>query len=798
MKKLSKKLLKILSKILPILFIGTFASYIILHFYSKNNFYPVKYPENYEISNNTHPHLLFSESDVSNIQNRINKGGVVQKVFNNMKYWPNINATNPHLWSKELIDNSFYYAISKDETAKNIALSIYNKYYASSSPDRYNFNLDPNNKNSTIAQHCNALTLAYDLLYPALTESQRNDGKNLLMSWANGFYNLYKPLFDQWAVDTTHTFHSGSIQCVGLIGMTLWGEIPQETSDKWISFSKAATMSPSHNYFNNRFNPGGDNREGPLYQYYGSGPAIIYAIAYQRHFGEDLLTDTNATNMWDYFVYSLMPDKKYVRYGDNYNTALNGENFYVLKNKIIQNDPRIPAYLWVWQQIRGINGDQIDYNFLWKVFDRMGIVMYYPQDITAKTPDEIPYYKTTKLIPSSVEHYQQEQGAPPNDNLLGGMVSLRTGWSDIKNITLWLINRWGWQSHQYYDPNHFLMYAYGQKLITHENNSGYEDSMRGQISWHNTILIDKNNGDCPPNSNIASSALGMIKDLYSSDVADMVLSDSKYPHVCFGTQNLPFYGAANFTNVKPIKQADRGIILVKQGLDLPYVVINDSFNKNDAIHTYTWQGFFPASATNISGDATPESPFHFVVNGIGLMTSFITPNSFTTTVIPKSDTRDDKALQITQTNVIKGDFLTILFPYNYNKPSLTIKKLNSNNPIVSSIVFNGKENIIIANNNEETVNFEEYTTDARLAIIGKENGILTSYIVQNSTTFRADGITLFSSPQRASKAERIGSSTYIDLNSDGKVNEMDLMLVLMNWYQYGMNKLVEILRNWRN
>jgi len=710
--------------------------------------------ESYEIAaDNVHPHLLFNQSDVSNIQVRVNRGGMVQSVFNSMSYVP---LYKENTWSKELVDNSFHFAVTGNSTSKQNANNLFYKYASASSPDRYAYHLDELDKNYVIGMDCTSLAIAYDLLYQSLDSTLRNDGKQLLINWGSGLYDHYKN--NAWM--SGENFHTGSIACIGVIGMTLKNEIDDSISNTWVNFAKNGL---TQYYYNGHYNSSGDYQEGPLYQYYGSGASVIFAIAYRRHFGQDIILSTNAAKTWDFYVHSLMPDKMFPRYGDNSrDMVLNGENFYFLTERI--SDPRIPAFLWVWQQVRGIEGAQTDYSYLWKAYDRLGVVLYYPQNIMPQPPDVIPEFKTANLFPSNTGGYQ---GTPTDPLTIGGMAVLRTGWTDNNNITLWLVNRWIFQGHQYYDPNHFMMYAYGQRLLTHENYyQSYNDYMRGQLSWHNTILIDKDGypSDVPSGaySTGLTSSLGMVKDTFSNQLADLVLSDSKYPHRYFNTQSFTDtepYSYASLSKVTPIIEADRSVVLVKQSLDLPYTVMMDEFQKDSKNRSYTWQSFFPAaSVASAAGEGTVNSPFIFTNNGVGLMMTFITPNAFTKTILPKHVNRQDQALQITQSNVLKGDFLTILFPYKNTKPSVLINKLNATNPIVVSVKLNNKENIILANNNGGTVTYGSITTDAKLAIVGETDNIISSYIILSGKSLTVDGTNLFNSPNIKSWADSVNGN----------------------------------------
>jgi len=61
-----------------------------------------------------HPSLIFSASQKDEIKAWIAAGGPVQQVFNAMK----VLKTADEQWERSFAENSFYFAITGDETAK--------------------------------------------------------------------------------------------------------------------------------------------------------------------------------------------------------------------------------------------------------------------------------------------------------------------------------------------------------------------------------------------------------------------------------------------------------------------------------------------------------------------------------------------------------------------------------------------------------------------------------------------------------------------------------------------------------
>ncbi|OIO14960.1 hypothetical protein COY59_03980 [Candidatus Gottesmanbacteria bacterium CG_4_10_14_0_8_um_filter_37_24] len=688
-----------------------------------------------------HPYLFFTTSEIGNIQNRVNQGGPVKLAFDKMANTSWGDQTPPYYWVRDIIENSFHFRIGGNANSKQAAISSFVRY--TTEPDRFDFQLDPQGKNYGVAIPCSSIALGYDFLYPDLSDRQKSDARSVLIDWGNGLYERYK----NTPYEADHNFNTGSIGCLGLIGLTLEDEYSQ--AQTWVNFTKSAL---TNFYFNSSYNTGGEYVEGNFYQYYGSGPAILFAAAYEKTHSENLVRNKTISKMWEFVTYALMSDKKYPNYGDNGGTMINGENFYILQDNKKTGDLKIPGYLWTWNQIRGTGANQNDYVYNFKELDYLGMVLYYPQDVTASNPDNLSSFAESKIFPS-LQGFTQ--GYTPNP---GGMAVLRTGWMDTNNITLWLVNRWRWQNHQRYDPNHFLLSAFGEKLITSENYWTYDDPQRGNLNQHNTILINKDawNGDCPTSDFVtgAASSLGKFTDFFTDGKADFISSDSRYPHVCFSSQNLPnyYYGNATEANVTPIVQADRTIALLKQFSPQPYFVMLDEFNKNNSPQTYTWQAYIPKDAADIQGNGTTASPFYFRKNNTYMKMVFITPGTFSQTLLPSQEKRNDRALQVTQTGVTKGQFLTLLFPgKSGDNQNITINIVKENNPLVLTISNSGKNNLILYNETESLYTYDNITTDAKLLILDNSGNVISKYLIYKGKNLTISGKGILSSASPISK-----------------------------------------------
>ncbi|MBU0978278.1 hypothetical protein KKF92_00415 [Patescibacteria group bacterium] len=679
-----------------------------------------------------HPFLLFNQSEVTRIIQRTQTNSVVAKALNIAG--GRSNGDSARDWDRDLVDSSINYLVTADSTSRDKAIHNFVKH--TSGPDKVIFQSAPSLQNYDYQGPCTSLALAYDFLYQNLNQTERKNGKQTLIDMADGIYNTYR---DTPSVGG-HNFSIGVIGCLGLIGMTLDGEHPQAIT--WREFTKQTLV----NYlFDAMYNPDGDYIDGHTYEYYGQGAPILFAAAYKKKYGRDIIGQSGISNIWDYTAYELMSENKFPRYGDNSKTTMvNGENFYILQKKVREGNQKAPGWLWSWEQIRGSNLNKSDY-MLWKQYDMLGILLYYPTSIVAQNPGTIADFKTLKVFTSN------STGEPKNK---GGMAYLRSDWHNGDNLTLALINRWRWQKHQHYDPSHFVLSAFGEKLIVNENEWTYQDPIRGKLSQQNTMLFDTSAYDFDmPDSNFVtgtSPALGMFTNLINQSDADLITSDSRYPHNDWSHQSgiaqdgYQAYWLGNLNNITPLQTANRTIISIKTFAKYPYIIMLDEFNKDNRPHDYTWQAHLPLDMANYGGQGTAEQPIKFQKGNATLSMVFSTPTGFSQQLLPKEAKRNDWALQITQTNSVTSQILSLLLPTKNNE-SYTIQKTTQSNLQIFNISDGQRQNIILFNPEKNTVQYDQIQTNAQLLVVEKNSGNFVKYVLFNGNQLSVNDVSVLPS-----------------------------------------------------
>jgi hypothetical protein len=439
-----------------------------------------------QVSAATHPNLVVSQSDVPQIQARIQAKAAAADAFNRMKsqsWYPGAPGwAQEEGWSRKLVEQSFVGLVDNDSQAINQAKA--NFLIHTQGVDVYHFSkFNAEVQKYQYGQPCTALVLGYDLLEPHLSALEKSNAQAFFTEWGTGLYQFYSG--DTKMV--SHNFHTSSIACLGLIGLALDGEV--DAASTWSTFATAAFRNF---YVNYAFNLGGDYTEGYVYQQYGMSAAVMYLDALRRTKGIDLVAQSNMANLWNFYLSAFGSNDSFPKYGDNSGGPfISGTDLYLLEKS--QQQGLKSEYIWLWYRLRGSLAAQNLKPYLFKDFDHLGMVLYFP-DVIEKVPTS-QAFPPSQLLESVTTGTTQGATDKP-----GGMVVLRSDWNTSQfSTSLWLNNRWRWQNHQHYDPNSFTLEGYGETLISNLNNRSYDDPLRGKWSQQNTIRIDPNssNSDAP-------------------------------------------------------------------------------------------------------------------------------------------------------------------------------------------------------------------------------------------------------------------------------------------------------------
>lgn len=725
----------------------------------------------------SHPSLVVDENDVVSIKQRAQSIRAVQQALAAMQSqsWKS-GAPQWALdegWSRTMVEQAFVGFVNNDPQATNQAKALF--LIHTQGNDVYDFDrFDQETQKYQYGQPCTALVLSYDLLEPQLSGGEKTAAQQFLTTWGQGLYSYYQDGPSRVA----HNFHTSSVACLGLIGLTLEGEVDQ--ANTWTTFAKDAFR----NYFvNHAYNPGGDYTEGYVYQQYGLPSAVLFLNALDRRKVIDFISNSNLANLWHFYLAAYGSDGSFPRIGDNTGGPfLSGTDLYLL-NRSPQQGLR-EEYLWEWYQLRGTGASQQLFPFLFKDFDHLGMVLYFP-DLQKQKP------ASQAVLPSFLMESITTGTTQGTTQYPGGMAVLRSEWSETgDNTMLWLNNRWRWQNHQHYDPNAFTLEGYGETLISNLNNRTYDDPLRGKWSQQNTVRINPNasDGDAPitPFVTGLASSLGTFPTFFRSELGDIVISDSRYSHANLQTQNLPdgFFGAATTNNVTPIDRASRTVLLVRNLLPAPFYLMLDDFKKTGATE-YWWQVYIPNAATKTSGKGSIADPFQYQVGNAIMRMSFLNQEQPQLAIGGNELNRDDHPidLKLKQTQL---QLLTAFLPARATDPAPQIRLLQQN-PTVYEISLEGQSVQVIFNPEQRQVVYDDFETDAVLAV-GKDWTNSNRQILFDQATYAKIGGTIFFQTELPKSQTIPGGNptactTSADINGDGKVSLLDYTALIPNLFQ---------------
>lgn len=674
-------------------------------------------------------------------------------------------------WSRQLVELSFVGFLTSDATKTSQAKSIL--LDRSAGPNRYGFDVfDDDARKYGYGQPCAALAVGYDLLQPSLSSQENAQVQGLLAEWGSGLYEFYQ----NNAGSAAHNFHTSSVACMGLIGLVL--EDSTTSASTWQSWAAQEFRS---SFVNTAYNPGGDYTEGYVYQQYGLPVAVLFLDALQKNKGVDLVANANLSQLWNFYLAAYGSDGLFPRYGNNTEAPfIVGTDLYLLQKAT--NQQRIPEYLWLWQQLRGTGAAQnrpaADLTYLFRDFDHLAMVLYYP-NATPQAPTRSTIWPSQLLTSKTTGTTQGLSDVP------GGMAVLRSEWpTNSQSTALWLNNRWRWQNHQHYDPNAFTLEGYGETLISNLNNRAYSDPLKGKWSQQNTVRIDPDRygGDAPiSNSTVGSAAaLGTFPHFFTSQQADVLVSDSRYSHANLHLHGLPDgrFSLATPDNIAPIAQAERTVVLVRDMLPKPFFLTFDDFRK-DGASEYLWQVYIPNRASNLTGVGSMNQPFRYSVDQAKLSLAVLNQPQASMAVGDQQADRADRPLRM-RLATPQLQLLMALFPDQATGANPQFRQLQTN-PLVYEITYDGQSVQVVFNPSGEAIVYNDIETDAVLAVGKNWLSTQRSIVFHGATHARLGGVDWFRSPQRQTQViagDQGLCAPTSDLNSDEAVNLLDLSLLL--------------------
>jgi hypothetical protein len=356
----------------------------------------------------------------------------------------------------------------------------------------------------------------YDLVYDLMTESERKLVRDAIME--KGIKMFHRDMVEVNRMPSCMTNHiSVLVSGMGLAAITIYGDDPENPSlEPYLS----GILTKTKTFIDRTFYADGSYGEPYGYQEMAMRELVELFSAFERNFGVDLTTTTNAKNFYLYPMYATYSSGDYPDYGDHTPTW----------------DLRRPTYFWFANRIK----DPLLYGVAKKQWDsgRGGYegYLWFTEGIT---PVERETFPTSRMFEGQ------------------GCIVMRSGWSDNSTVVVF---RAGPNSNHYHiDQGSLHLWANGQELIGDPGaGAGYyqpEYQMYNMIPLgHNVMLLDKDPLSQTPadyDNRIASLKTWpkMIQN-FTGEIADAAESDltsvykgkvSSYTRTLLSTKSGPLF-----------------------------------------------------------------------------------------------------------------------------------------------------------------------------------------------------------------------------------------------------------------
>ena len=336
------------------------------------------------------------------------------------------------------------------------------------------------------------VAIAYDLLYPILTEEERKAVRDGIMN--NAIKPFYRDMVEMNRMPSSLSNHIAVIVAgLGLAATTIYGD---DADNPYLEPYLSGIMTKMKDFMDKTYMPGGSYGEPYTYQAMASRDLTETLFAFERNFGVDFTTETDIKDAWIYPLYVTDPIGLYQDFGDV-------SHWYGMTQTHMQ---------WLTYRMR----NPWTYAYMKPFYEKGGGgytgYIWYTDGIEPRYRSELP---TSRLF-----------------DLKGNMV-MRSGWDDESSI---MIFKCGPNSNHYHlDQGTFVIMTNGSELLSDAGHSSnyyanlYYPCYYTQPIGHNVMLVDMN----PESQSIADYENGVaaLRDYphiihhFAGDIADEVEGD---------------------------------------------------------------------------------------------------------------------------------------------------------------------------------------------------------------------------------------------------------------------------------
>lgn len=565
------------------------------------------------------------------------------------------------------------------------------------------------------------VAIAYDLLYPLLSEEDRQAVRNGIMN--NAIKPFYRDMVEMNRMPSSLSNHIAVIVAgLGLAATTIYGD---DADNPYLEPYLSGIMTKMKDFMDKTYMPGGSYGEPYTYQAMASRDLTETLHAFERNFGVDFTTTTDIKDAWIYPLYVTHSNGRYQDFGD---VSL----WYGMTQTHMQwltyrmSNPWSYAYLKPYYEKGG--GGYMGY-------------IWYTDGIEPRYRSEL---STSRLF-----------------DLKGNMV-MRSGWEDDSSI---MIFKCGPNSNHYHlDQGTFVIMTNGSELLSDAGHSSsyyanlYYPCYYTQPIGHNVMLVDMN----PESQSIADYENGVaaLRDYphiihhFAGDIADEVEGDL----TCVYKNQLTGY--------------TRSLLYMK-----PDIVFLFDRVEGNGTHEYNW--LFHAEHTGGERSITWEDGVMTITRPNASLTMNVVAPEIASSEIRDSD-RDESFLTLSSAPDLPGTaFLAALVPEaGSGKPKpIATTRIEANGWLGARVEYKGETTTALfrmGGSDGTATPVDGLTSDARrVAFTAGRNGTLSCLFMVDgrNAEYMAGFATVLKSDRELSAAVSYkGSVTTLETDATGETS----------------------------
>lgn len=534
------------------------------------------------ISDAVHPRLLFTQSDIPAIKQKIT-GGRSQSAFDLMIARANSHlslSTEPYnlndaisgrVLSVQLLNLALSGYLTDNTAYTNKAVDIL--FAACEQYDVETFN--QLNGHLAVGDAAHAYAIAYDWVEPFMTEQQKSLVEQELYSFGQWLYE--HSLVDYFGSEEprrlAHNHQAVAHGGMGLCALVLSDAAPAiwltRATDKIRSYLDYAVDSTGCAY------------EGMGYLAYGLQGAVPFAAALAHTGGADIVAEKEVTSLIaQYYMWQLLPwggSGVMLNQSGSTMKPAGGVMYLIAKNQD-------SVGLWGWDRMVGENGDESFGQSDW-----LGAGVSLPYVIL---------WEDAQLQPQS----PASAGLGQSKLFSRGQISARDGWEDNNSLAT-LTSGFGWPGcWNHGDVGSFTFYAKGESFVK-------DPGAHLQPTIHHSAITVNNEGQdwfAP-----GSAPTGEIIDYWQQGDATYAKADTK----------------SAYTEILNAQKAIRQFLYVSG--NQPYVIITDDFELSEtAVKNFQWRLTTDYSNSLIVDEFVRTAHIVGASNGAKLDIKFLSPQIF--------------------------------------------------------------------------------------------------------------------------------------------------------------------------